>query len=324
MGGLFSSKETHTVSGRELTPQELELIEAQTVLANQQLAAVRRLRTIGGELSPASIHVSLREQKDILRGERRAEDRLRDAGLDTAAIRAARVAEDEAGILPELLEQIHASRRKISEDVARGQTASPEDLAAIERASEAAIEAGLTDIERFQTQGLEQLRNVLAPARGLRPSDSPIFERGGDVVAEATRQAGQLFQTVRGQAAQQELAFPLARRAADLSAIGLQANMFDASRQFQQQLRQQSFLNRLTLGSALGDMGLAGAQFQQGVASGIPANIGSALAAVAGAQGQRSTARGRPGLGQVIGTVGKAAGGAGGLMQGISMVAGGG
>ena len=83
------------------------------------------------------------------------------------------------------------------EELRRGGAASPEQLRLIEEAGGAALEAGGVDIERFRTESLDALRNELAPSLGLRPSDTPILDRGGRVAAEATRQGGQLSSRIR-------------------------------------------------------------------------------------------------------------------------------
>ena len=76
------------------------------------------------------------------------------------------------------------------EDLRRGGAASPEQIKLIEDAGSAAVERGGVDIERFRTESLEALREELAPSLGLRPTDTPILDRGAKVAAEATRQGG--------------------------------------------------------------------------------------------------------------------------------------
>lgn len=112
----------------------------------------------------------------------------------------------------------------------------------IERAAENALRLGESDIARFQQQGLEGIRDVLAPSRGLRPGDSPILAAGGNIVEEALRQQGQLVRSVRGQEAAALSSLPFERGAATLD--------------FQQALAQQAFQNRLALTGEVGRLGV--------------------------------------------------------------------
>ena len=142
------------------------------------------------------------------------------------------------------------------EDLRRGGAATPEQISLIEEAGAAAIARGETDIERFRGEGLEVLREELAPSLGLRPSDTPILDRGSRLAAEAARQQGQLVQGVRGAEATARLNFPLAQsQLLQASAFG-QQSLAEAARQFQDNLRQQAFTNRLNLQSTVGGLGL--------------------------------------------------------------------
>lgn len=142
------------------------------------------------------------------------------------------------------------------EDLRRGGAASPEQLALIEEASAAGIEAGEVDIERFRTESLEALREELAPGLGLRPSDSPILDRGAKVAAEATRQGGQLASGFRAAEASAKLSLPLASsQLLQSTALGL-SNLTEATSQFQDQLRSSAISNRIGLFESVGGLGL--------------------------------------------------------------------
>ena len=179
------------------------------------------------------------------------------------------------------------------EDIRRGGAATPEQIELIEEAATAGIAAGGTDIERFRTESLEALREELAPSLGLRPSDTPILDRGARVAAEATRQGGQLAQRFRGAAATARLSLPLAQsQLLQASTLG-QQSLGLATQQFQERLRQLAFTNRLNLQSSVGGLGL-------GLATGV--NVGG----FPGFQrGQTSTTSG---LGTFIGPLFGAAG----------------
>lgn len=188
------------------------------------------------------------------------------------------------------------------EDIRRGGAATPEQIELIQQAGDAALERGGVDIERFRTEGLEALREELAPSLGLRPSDTPILDRGARVAAEATRQGGQLAAGIRGAEASAQLNFPLAQsQLLQSSALG-QQSIAQATQQFQDQLRQAAFTNRLNLQSSVGGLGL-------GLATGVQT-------AFPGFSRGSTTSSGGFGLNDIAGI----AGGLGGLLTGGAAV----
>lgn len=114
----------------------------------------------------------------------------------------------------------------------------PEEEALIAKTRDTALASGESDIKRFVTEGISTLKEELAPARGLRPSDTPIVDRGGKIISEAIRQQGQLVRSVDQQANEARLNFPLQRQ------------------QFQEQLRNSAFTNRLNLATLTSQSGL--------------------------------------------------------------------
>ena len=185
------------------------------------------------------------------------------------------------------------------EDIRRGGAATPEQIALIEEAADAGIAAGGFDIERFRTESLEALREELAPGLGLRPGDTPILDRGARVAAEATRQGGQLAAGVRGAEATARLSFPLSQsQLLQASALG-QQSLTESTRQFQDQLRQAAFNNRLNLQSNVGGLGL-------GLATGVSVPFPGF---------QRGSTTSTSGLG--LSGIGSLLSGAGGLLSGL-------
>jgi hypothetical protein len=104
--------------------------------------------------------------------------------------------------------------------------------------AENALRLGEADINRQSQLGLESVRDVLAPERGLRPGDSPILGLGSDIVREGQFQQGQLVRAVRGQEALQL------------------ANFDQAATEFQANLQQQAFNNRLALAGGASELGI--------------------------------------------------------------------
>lgn len=152
------------------------------------------------------------------------------------------------------------------ERIRRGPGASEEEIRLIGEATEQAIGAGESDISEFRRLGLTQIREELAPASGLRPTDSPIVDRGLQLGREAERQQGQLVRNLRGAQAQAQLNFPLAQQQfAQAQAFGAQ-QLGQAAIQFQTSLRQQAFQNQLRLA---GGASAAGASALGGVSQGL-------------------------------------------------------
>jgi len=305
-------KSKTTVEGRDLTPEESTLIKRQIQLANAQLKAVRAAE---GGIPPSDNITRLRnEQIRFLRGELST---LQEDPTGRVGVPGAR---GVAHRLPQEFGDLFRQLNTLQDDVTRGRTASPADARLIQKAANEAIEAGLIDVSRFTEQSIADLVERVAPARGLRPGDSPIIDRGGEIVAEGTRQAGQLISGIRSQQAQQMLQFPLQRRAADLSSVGLQVQTLGGLQDFQRQLRDNAFLNRLRLGAGLGDIGTQAQSFGLGLATGVPVNLSGTLASIASAQGQTQTGSQSGSFGQGLVNIGAAAGGVGALLEGISLV----
>ncbi len=196
------------------------------------------------------------------------------------------------------------------EDLRQGGAATPEQIELIQQAGDAALDRGGVDIERFRTESLEALREELAPALGLRASDTPILDRGARVSAEATRQGGQLAAGVRNAEATARLNFPLAQsQLLQQSSLGL-SRLTEATRQFQDQLRQQAFANRLNLQSSVGGLGL-------GLSTGVPFN-GAATLGVLQQNRFANSSQTTSGLGTILGPLLQGAGAAAGAFAASS------
>lgn len=142
------------------------------------------------------------------------------------------------------------------ERIRRGPGASDEQKRLINESTEAQIARGRSDIEAFGRDQLDIITQELAPSRGLRPSDSPIQDRGFKLGGELTRQYGSLVSDLRGQQAQAELNFPLAANESQSGLNQFQQQLAQSAGNFQSQLGQQAFSNRLSLFGQVGQMGL--------------------------------------------------------------------
>jgi hypothetical protein len=263
------------------TAQEIALQQKQVELAEFQLEELKRQRT-QQELFAKELEPLLKSQTEAAQKAQAQQDKM-------------------APIQEELL-------NLALEDLRRGGKATPEQIELIGQATEQAIAAGSTDIERFQTDSLQRIRDELAPSLGLRPTDTPILDRAGRVGAEAVRQGGQLTAGLRSAQAQAELNFPLAQSSLlQQSALG-QQNILEATRQFQDQLRGQAFNNRLNMASTLGGLGLQ-------LAGNPAATLSSAINPMAQTRlANTTTTQGGFGLSQFA----QGLGGAGGLLTGLS------
>ena len=197
------------------------------------------------------------------------------------------------------------------ERVRRGPAATDEQKRLIGEATEAALTAGRSDIGRFRELNLESLREELAPSLGLRPTDSPILDRGARIAEEAARQEGQLVSRLRGVQATAELNFPLAASQLQSAQTQFQQTLAEDTKRFQETLRQRAFTNRLNLTGQIGGQQIA-------LATGINPNLGSLQTSLAQRQiaGSPTTQTAGLGLSGVVGI----AGGIGGLLSGGSAV----
>ena len=142
-------------------------------------------------------------------------------------------------------------------DLIRQESGATEDqMALINSATEAQIASGEADIQAFGRDTMQMISQELAPGRGLRPTDTPIQDRAFDVGGEMARQQGRLISDLRGQQAQAQLNFPLAANQQRASMMQFQQQLGQSASDFQNQLQQQAFQNRLNLFGQVGQLGL--------------------------------------------------------------------
>lgn len=233
--GFLKSKTTVVNTPGPKSAEELELNRKQVELAQVQLDAINKQSGFQDELFEAAR--PLIEQQRLL-----LEEQLK---FETDPERQAEI-QRQMEVQGQLLD---ASLKQIEQ----GTKATPEQEALIEEIRSTQLASGESDISRFRDEGFEALRNELAPELGLRPGDSPILDRGARVSEEATRQQGQLSRGLATTAANARLNFPIAAGQFEANRLGFQQQLSLATQQFQEQLRQQAFNNRLNLGSSIGN-----------------------------------------------------------------------
>ena len=231
MGGGSS---TTVVTPGPKSAEETALNKKQLELAEAQLTAINRQGEFQEEQF-AAVRPLIQAQVQLLQEQ---------LAFETDPVRQAEI-KRQLEVQGELLD--------ISlENIRQGTKATPEQIELIEEIRSTQLATGESDISRFRDEGLEALREELAPALGLRSTDTPILDRGARVAEEATRQQGQLERGLATTAAGARLNFPIAAGAFEANRIGFQQQLNLATSEFQAQLRQQAFNNRLNLGRSIG------------------------------------------------------------------------
>lgn len=189
---------TQTAEEKEYTKQQIELAKQQLKILEEQHGWQSEIYTM---TKPLLEKYSLLIDEEFARNNDPATIALRDKQrqLDTAQLDAAI---NNLPLQQEMLE------RQLDE-IRRGGAATDEQKRLIAEVTGRAIDSADIDIARFMDTGLDQIRNDMAPARGMRPDDAPMIDAAQRVLEEATRQKGQVTSNLRGAQAQAELNFPL-------------------------------------------------------------------------------------------------------------------
>ena len=247
---LLELQQAQFAAQQPLVQQQAEVQREQLALQRQQLEQQGPLSALQAQLFEAQLQDQLARTTALGTPEEQAQRTGLLQDLELKQLQSQLAGTEQAQRLLPLQEQLATLQLEAIQRAAEG----PSDvqLAQLEELSQAQIAAGDVDISRFEQRGLETLREELAPSLGLTSADTPILDRGARVVAEATRQRGQLAQNVRiaQLSAQQNL--PLAQaQVISAGAIG-QQRIGQATQQFQSQLQQAASINRLQLGGGFG------------------------------------------------------------------------
>ena len=175
--------------------------------------------------------------------------------------RANTLVDQSAGITDRLTGAQGTAISSLEDMITRGNKIDPQTASYIDELYANELGSGMSDIDRNFRSDLDVLREELAPGLGLRSSDTPILDRGGEIAEETTRQRGQLLRDIRGAAAGAKLNFPLQQGQLTTGQTGQVMNTAEAAKQFQNTLNQQAFMNRQLLLDTTGQfgLGLAGA-----------------------------------------------------------------
>lgn len=140
-----------------------------------------------------------------------------------------------------------------------GGKATPDQIAQIGQATDASIAAGTNDINTQTKRGIGLISDELANSRGLRLSDSPIGSEAALLTRAGNDQIGSLTTNLRANQANSVLNYPLAVQGLQSGINQNQQTLNQAAQNFQSQLKQQAYTNRLSMtGQAQqGGIGLA-------------------------------------------------------------------
>ena len=247
-GGGSTSTTTVVNQPAEMTQEERDLLVLNKQLAERQIKNIDALQPYQQELLDLSLA-----------------DLRRNAAV-TGAIDAAITPEQQAAAAKTEFERaqrlgpIQDEVLQLQLDALRsGGAATPEQLARIKAATEAGITAGTGDIDAQTARGIGMIADELANSRGLRLSDSPISSEAALLAREGEIQKGSLTRNMRAAEASSALNYPLAAQQIFGAQNQSQQGILQSAQQFQQQLRQQAFQNRLALtGPAVsGGIGMA-------------------------------------------------------------------
>lgn len=302
MGGLVDSifgdgqKTTTSNAIPGMGADEQELLKLQTELSKRQLAQIDQLAPFQQQLLQMS-------QDDLTRQSAlaKAQDAAVTPEQQAAQYKADFERSQKLGPIQDELLQLQLQQAR------QGGRATPEQLASIKSAADAGIEAGSFDIDASTKRGIGLISDELANSRGLRLSDSPIGSEAALLAREGEIQKGSLIKNLRAGQATAALNYPLAASQVS-SGINLsQQSVAQAAQQFQADLRQRAYQNRLALTGQTAQTGI-------GLSSiGDPSKTLSALSSARIASGTQSQTKG---LG--LSDLGSLASGAGALALAFS------
>jgi hypothetical protein len=280
--------ETTTTTVAPPSPEELTYLNQQTALATLQMEALKEQQAFTADYQ-TTIKPVIEAQAALMKAELdAANDPVQKAiAASSAKLQLAQL--EQAGQLLPLQKQL--LEKQIAQ-MEQGYKATPEQIKLIDETVAANLAKGESQILDFSKQALIQLRDELAPSLGLRPTDTPILDRGDIIGQQAVRQQGQLASSLQAAGAEAKLNYPLAAAGVSSQASQFSQNLILSAQQLAGQLTNQATANRLqlagmgtaTAGSAIGaGLGLAAGSesnplsFGRGGTSKVSGISGSAL-----------------------------------------------
>lgn len=252
MGGLvnaiFGNGETTNTTQVGLPPpsaDEQALISLNTQLAQKQLANIDQLQPFQQQL----VDYSLQQLKN-----QQAYDQAFNAAVTPEQQAAAAKQQFD---LAQQMGPIQAQLLQMQLDQLKtGGAATDEQKARIADATNTAITAGTGDIDTQTQRGIGLISDELANSRGLRLSDSPIGSEAALLVRAAGDQKSSLINNLRANQASATLNYPLAVQGLQSGVNLSQQNLTQAAQNFQSELRQRAYQNRLALSGQASTSGI--------------------------------------------------------------------
>lgn len=285
------------------SPEEAAYLQSQQALAAKQLEIISSQQDFNqsymDQIKPI-LDQTLQLQSQQLAA---ANDPVQQEINQKTAAQQLQALNDQADLAP-LQKQV---LQKQLQDIANGPGATPEQQAQIDAATKGQLDKGTSDITDFQDTALQSLRNNLSPSLGLRPTDTPITDRGQLVAKEATRQQGQLVSSLATANAEAKLNYPLAAAGVSQAGADFAGNLKSASDQFQAGLQDAAATNRLRL------LGSASDLINSGTSTGIGLITGSRGNPLSFQRDSTTTATKAPGFVDILGAAGGLASGLGAM-----------
>lgn len=258
-----STSTTNTTSIPPMTQEEKDLIDLNKQLAQKQLASIDQASAYQKQYADLALATLQQQQKAsdaynlVNTPEKIAADAELQRQINTLQLTSAQQAADRAAKLGPVQQELLQLQL---DQLRQGGRATPEQLAAIKAAADAGIASGNFDIDAATQRGIGLIADQLANSRGLRLTDSPMSSEAALLAREGVIQKGSLEKNLRAGQATAALNYPLAVQQVQTAGIQGQQSIADAAANFQAQLQQQAYNNRLALtGSAsTGGIGLAG------------------------------------------------------------------
>jgi hypothetical protein len=192
---LLNLQREQFTAAQPLIQQQADVQAQQLAFQQQQLGLQQGILPLQSQLLQAQLEDQLARSAAGGTAEERAERARALQDLEFQQIQTQLAGAQQAQRLLPLQEQLATAQVEALQRAVEGAT--PEQLRQLEAMGQAQFAAGEVDISRFETQGLEALREELAPSLGLSSRDTPILDRGARIAAEATRQRGQLASNIR-------------------------------------------------------------------------------------------------------------------------------
>lgn len=296
----MNGKTETTVTPNPPSQQELDYYSGQQALAQKQLDLLNQQQSFNQDYMTQTAPL-LDAQTKLLQTQLDAAnnpDPTQAAIQQQTAAAQLQQLQDNADLEPLQKQVLQAQLQQ----TLQGPNATPEQAAQIDAATKGQLDAGTSQINDFETTAMQNLRDNLAPGLGLRPSDTPITDRGDIVAKEAVTQQGQLASNLATANANAKLNYPLAAGQLSQAGANFSANLDQASQEFQASLADAAATNRARL------LASTGSSIGQGINQGIGLISGARSNPLTfQSTGGTTTGTTSPGFVDILGAIGGAA-----------------